>query len=63
MVTKKILQMNVISVYKIAQILIAHLVFVDYICSWYLRFGCQGLFPVLKVWVPRFVLGTEVLGA
>ena len=37
--------------------------FVDYICSWYLRFGCQGLFRVLKVWVPRFVPGTYGLGA
>ena len=38
--------------------LIGHLVFGAYICSGPLRFGCQGLFRVLNVWVPRFVPGT-----
>ena len=30
--------------------------------SEYLRFGCQGLFQVLRCWVPRFVPGTIALG-
>ena len=33
------------------------------VCSRCLSFGCQGLFRVLMVWVPRFVPGTIALGA
>ena len=33
------------------------------VCSGYLRFGCPGLFLILKVWVPRFVPGAIDLGA
>ena len=42
---------------------VPNLVFGDNICSWYLRFGCQGFLQVLKFWVSRFVPGTYGLGA